>query len=444
MPTFSAAGTYSCAINNTVTMCNTSVQVVVSSNMVAPTITITPLTQTLTCTTLTGTISTTVNPSSGVSYTWTGTGVTGLNTSSVIVNQAGTYSVVILDAANGCTNTANSSVVSNVTSPTITVTPPVTTTLTCAVTTITLNATSTTTNAPVWSTPSGAAANPVSATVLGDYVVSVTDAASGCSTSQTITISSNVVPPTANAGTTTPIPCGASTTSLNGIATPSTGVIYSWTGPTITSIVSGSNTANPIVGETGVYTLTVVGTNGCQSTSTVSVTQGSVNAQFTANPTTGLAPLAVDFTNQSIGAISYNWDFGNGVTSTNTNPSNTYTANGTFTVMMVASSGTCLDTAYAIIIVENGLTLEIPNVFTPNSDGANDVFTIKSTGIKEISLQIFNRWGQKLYEFSGPNAAWDGKSGGEKVPEGTYFYFVKAIGFDDKDIEKNGTVNLFR
>ncbi len=47
-----------------------------------------------------------------------------------------------------------------------------------------------------------------------------------------------------------------------------------------------------------------------------------------------------------------------------------------------------------MIVVEDGLTLEIPNVFTPNNDDANEFFTIKSTGVKEISLQIFNRWGK--------------------------------------------------
>ncbi len=441
-PSFASAGTYSCVITNTVNMCNTSVQVVVSTNTTVPTITITP-TQTLTCASTTAVISTTVNPTSGVSYTWTGTGVTGQTGSSVNVNQAGTYDVLILDAANGCTNTASSSIVSNVVTPTITVTP-ITTTLTCLTTTINLNATATTTNAPVWATPSGTASNPVIANAPGDYVASVTDASSGCTRTETITITSNTIAPTANAGAITPIPCGALTTTLNGTASPTAGATYSWSGPTVTSIVSGSNTANPTVGETGVYTLTVTGTNGCSSTSTVAVIQGSVNAQFTANPTTGISPLTVDCTDQSVGAITYNWNFGNGNTSTTQNPSNTYSVNGTYTITLIASSGICSDTAYAIIIVESGLTLEIPNVFTPNTDGSNDLFTIKSTGVKEISLQIFNRWGQKLFEFSGPNASWDGKASGEKAPEGTYFYFVKATGFDDKEIEQHGTVNLFR
>jgi gliding motility-associated-like protein len=109
------------------------------------------------------------------------------------------------------------------------------------------------------------------------------------------------------------------------------------------------------------------------------------------------------------------------------------------------SSGTCTASATAIIIVESGLTLEIPNVFTPNGDGINDVFTILSTGVKEIDLQIFNRWGLKLYSFNGAKAAWDGLTGaGTKATDGTYFYFVKATGFDNTVIEKQGTVNLFR
>ena len=65
--------------------------------------------------------------------------------------------------------------------------------------------------------------------------------------------------------------------------------------------------------------------------------------------------------------------------------------------------------------------------------------------MKEISLQIFNRWGQKLHEFTGPQASWDGLApNGTKVPEGTYFLFIKATGFDGTEIEKNGTLNLFR
>ena len=204
---------------------------------------------------------------------------------------------------------------------------------------------------------------------------------------------------------------------------------------------------NPIVMDPGVYTLTVTNTvSGCSAIATVIVAQANVNAAFTANPTNGLTPLDVNFTDASTGVINnYNWDFGDGSsTSPAINPNHTFTT-GTYTVTLTVSSGPCVSTATTVIVVEDGLTIEIPNVFTPNADGSNDIFFIKSTGVKEISLQVFNRWGQKLFEFTGPKASWDGSTpGGKDVPEGTYFYFVKATGFDDSKIEKHGTVNLFR
>jgi gliding motility-associated-like protein len=95
--------------------------------------------------------------------------------------------------------------------------------------------------------------------------------------------------------------------------------------------------------------------------------------------------------------------------------------------------------------VEDGFTIEVPNVFTPNDDNVNDVFTVTSTGVKEISLKIFNRWGQPMYDFIGPKASWDGvTNNGQKASSGTYFYFIKATGFDGKEYEKNGPVSLFR
>ena len=223
--------------------------------------------------------------------------------------------------------------------------------------------------------------------------------------------------------------------------------LYSWSGPTATSITSGSNTANPLVNQTGNYTLTVTNLlTNCSATTSVNVIQGNVTAGIAATPTTGIAPVTVNFTEQCVGASSYYWSFGdNNSNSIAPNPVYIYNTNGTYTVMLIASSGPCSDTAYVTIIIKDGLTLEIPNVFTPNGDDINDVFTIKTTGVKDISLQIFNRWGDKMYGFAGPNAGWDGRMvNGAKATEGTYFFFVKVTGFDDSVIEKNGTVSLFR
>jgi gliding motility-associated-like protein len=170
-----------------------------------------------------------------------------------------------------------------------------------------------------------------------------------------------------------------------------------------------------------------------------------VLSSFQANPLSGVAPLTVNFTNTSTGSINYNWNFGDGQTSINTNPNNIFTTNGTYTVSMVASNGACNDTSSVIVIVEGGVLLEIPNVFTPNKDGLNDVFLIKVNGAKYVTLQIYNRWGLLLNESKGSNIGWDGRTtSGIEATDGTYFYIVKAVGFDDKEIEKYGFVNLFR
>ncbi len=317
--------------------------------------------------------------------------------------------------------------------------------MSCSVSSSTLTAIPSVTDTPTWVTPAGSSANPVIAGIAGDYIATVTDATNGCSKSETLTVIGSTVSPTADAGINGAIPCGTPTLALNGTTTSTDVVTYDWSGPNSGSISGPSNVQNPIVLDPGVYTLTVTNTaSGCSATATINVTQSNVVASFTANPTSGISPLDVNFTDGSTGATNYSWDFGDSGSSFAQNPNHTFTT-GTYTVILTVSSGPCVDTETVVIVVEDGLTLEIPNVFTPNDDQANDIFTIKSTGVKEISLQIFSRWGQKLYEFAGPKASWDGLNpNGAKVPEGTYFYFVKAIGFDGQEIEKHGTVNLFR
>jgi gliding motility-associated-like protein len=433
-------------VTNTSNSCTINAQIVITTDTVHPTVSLTP-SQTITCASPSVTISSTVTAAAGSTYGWAGAGIVGSSTStSADVNAGGNYTLTVTDAVNSCTTAATSSVTSVIVTPTITVSPS-STVITCFTPSISLNATSNPTGATTWTTPSGTSSNPVTATVPGNYVVSVTESVTGCVSTQTITISQNTVVPVANAGAQTIIPCGTSTVNLSGSSTSTTSVGYSWTGPTGTSILSGGNTSNPLVGETGNYTLTVTDiASGCSSTSTVSVSQGSISAAFTPDPSTGPTPLTVNFTDHSTGATNYAWDFGDVAnnTSTSVNPSHVYTT-GTYTVILTVSSGVCTATATAVIVVEDGLSIEIPNVFTPNGDGANDAFSIKSTGVKEISLQIFNRWGQKLHELTGPHASWDGLTpAGAASPEGTYFYFVKAKGFDDKEIEQHGTVNLFR
>jgi gliding motility-associated-like protein len=90
--------------------------------------------------------------------------------------------------------------------------------------------------------------------------------------------------------------------------------------------------------------------------------------------------------------------------------------------------------------------LEMPNAFTPNGDGANDTYSAKKNhrSIVEFHAYIFNRWGQKLYEWTDVDGEWDGTYNGHPVKDGVYFVLVKARGADGKEYNIRRDVNLIR
>lgn len=90
--------------------------------------------------------------------------------------------------------------------------------------------------------------------------------------------------------------------------------------------------------------------------------------------------------------------------------------------------------------------LDMPNAFSPNGDGINDVYKAKSgyQSIVEFHAYIFNRWGQKLYEWTDPAGGWDGKYNGKDVKQGVYYVLVKAKGADGRKYNIKKDVNLLR
>lgn len=90
--------------------------------------------------------------------------------------------------------------------------------------------------------------------------------------------------------------------------------------------------------------------------------------------------------------------------------------------------------------------LEMPNAFSPNGDGINDIYKAK-TGYKSLvtfDAYIFNRWGTKIYEWHDPAGGWDGKYHGKDVAQGVYFCLVKAKGADGRTFNIRKDVNLLR
>lgn len=90
--------------------------------------------------------------------------------------------------------------------------------------------------------------------------------------------------------------------------------------------------------------------------------------------------------------------------------------------------------------------LEMPNAFSPNGDGINDIYRAKNNyqSIVDFDAYIFNRWGQKIYEWHDPAGGWDGKFNGKDVKQGVYFVLVKAKGADGRKYNIKKDVNLLR
>ena len=106
-----------------------------------------------------------------------------------------------------------------------------------------------------------------------------------------------------------------------------------------------------------------------------------------------------------------------------------------------------MDTVSKVITVEIPSKLEVPNVFTPNGDGSNDVFFLHVSNVTDISALIFDRWGNKVFETSSStgNIEWDGKNmSGKESSAGTYFYIIKATGKDGTTYDKKGNISLYR
>ena len=198
------------------------------------------------------------------------------------------------------------------------------------------------------------------------------------------------------------------------------------------------------------YTITVTSKAGsCLNIKphTIDVTVNKVTAAFTAKPTTGEVPLDVAFTNASAGKNYKNlWEFGTGSISVDKDPSYLYDKIGYYRACLtITDNDNCSDKICTNIQVYITSSYVIPNVFTPNNDGVNDVFTIKGKGIESIHGEIYNRWGQKEYEWDTVSGGWDGHSAsGAACNEGTYYYILKIKGMDAKSDTREGSLTLIK
>ena len=229
---------------------------------------------------------------------------------------------------------------------------------------------------------------------------------------------------------------------------------YTWSGPN--NFTSTAATAKLIAtGQAVAGTYSLVITQGLCSSDTAQITIAPADvlpnpvASFTANPSipgTVFFPAGVTFTNTSTNADTYLWDFGDGTTSTEANPVHYYQKKGNYTVTLTATNqGTCNNSvSKGKIAVRFNVIVFIPNTFTPNNDGVNDYFRVSITNIKTYHLQIFNRFGIKLFDSTNITDYWKGVYNNLPVPVGTYYYLIDTLTLNDDSLKESGYVTVLR
>jgi gliding motility-associated-like protein len=137
----------------------------------------------------------------------------------------------------------------------------------------------------------------------------------------------------------------------------------------------------------------------------------------------------VQFTNTSINATIYAWDFGDGSgLNFDTNPMHLYDAGGTYMVWLYAENDDgCRDSISQLVDVIPIFHLYIPNSFSPNGDNMNECFQVVGEGFSTYSIEIYDRWGKQMYYSENINECWDGDFEGTAAEAGTYTYRIKLI-----------------
>lgn len=302
-------------------------------------------------------------------------------------------------------------------------------------------------------TGASAGAGPVISQTLtgtGNAIYTVTPTANGCTGEPTlVTVTVNPLPVADTTGVViTPANCGSANGIISGLLMTSGQSPYTYQWKDSLNVTVGTNADLSNVGQ-GSYSVIVTDSNGCSVTAGPFVVSATppVVAAFTLNPITGETPLTVTFTNNSsIEAVNYVWQFGTGDSSTAANPTYTYVPLGNFIVCLTADNGFgCSDSACSTVDIFINSVFIIPNIFTPNGDDMNDVFTVQGIGLKTMDAEIFNRWGQKEYEWHTTNGGWDGHTAsGLEAPEGTYYFIFKAEGIDGEKYFEKGSFTLLR
>ncbi|HYV90352.1 MAG TPA: gliding motility-associated C-terminal domain-containing protein, partial [Chitinophagales bacterium] len=375
----------------------------------------------------------------GTYYAWTGTLLnivdTANNEVTVVFDSAGVAHLDLF-ALNECGQNSGTKTITVNPSPDVTAPPD---TNICPGTLVVLNATSTTATSYSWygngsliSTTNPISAYPSDTTM---YVVTALNSFN-CDKSDT-TIVTVFTAVSAEADSIDVSCFGANDGSLNAIVLSGTPPFqYLWT----TDPAQTTSFVTDLVA--GGYTVYVTDANGCMDTASTLINEPpSMILSITTTPESfWQANDATATVFVSGGTLPYIYDWS--TDPTQYLPTANSLAPGTYTVIVTDSNGCkVMDT---VTITEAPNIFAVPNAFTPNGDGLNDIFIPNQQNLATMQMLIFNRWGQMIFASTDVKKGWDGRFNGIEEEVGTYVYQIKATFLDGTPVEEKGNLILLR
>lgn len=200
--------------------------------------------------------------------------------------------------------------------------------------------------------------------------------------------------------------------------------------------------------QSGLYSaIRVIGKITTEATLRTEKNEGDRPDQITV--LSGSAPLEINFkANPNTPVANYfRWEIYSDnelvISRTDENHRYTFMNSGTYTVKLSTENSWCSHRDSVVVKVSES-AIYAPNVFTPNGDGVNDEFRVAYRSITEFRATVFNRAGNRIFEWTDPQKGWDGTYKGRPVPEGPYFFVIRAVGSDGLEYLLKGDINLLR
>ncbi|MEX1191498.1 MAG: T9SS type B sorting domain-containing protein [Brumimicrobium sp.] len=224
---------------------------------------------------------------------------------------------------------------------------------------------------------------------------------------------------------------------------------YDWSPDSSIINGDGTNSVTASPSSTGYLYVTADASNGCEVTDSIMIFVSNINestVSASASEDNIAAGSSVTLTAEPSG-YDYIWFPPNGLSDPTSQETDAQMYETT-TFLVEVSDGICTKMAEVTVAVFNYVCDEpfvyVPNAFTPNGDGENDILYVRSSIVEELTFRVYNRWGELMFETKDLNTGWDGTYNGKLVDPDVYDYYLEGYCIDNQEFLIQGNITLIR